>query len=237
MIEEWRPSTPPQRKPLVDQVIASVRELISGEGLQVGDRLPSEPNLARRLGVGRSTLREAIRVLAHAGALDIKQGSGTYVARPREDDLAARLAAARVPEVFEVRTALEVLVARTAPLRRTDEQVAALRTAVQDCRGHAETGDVTAFIEADSRFHRIAAEAAANSVLVELYEVLRRSLEPALLVVADVVELQRANDRHEVLVNAIEDGDPEAAVAATRAHLAETVALFEAGRDTGGPEA
>ncbi|ODT98563.1 MAG: hypothetical protein ABS81_27595 [Pseudonocardia sp. SCN 72-86] len=228
MLDEWRPTTPPRRRPLVEQVIASLRELVAAEGLSPGDRLPSEAKLCTRLGVGRSTLREAVSALAHDGVLEARQGSGTYVAAPvARSSLAARMAAARVPEVFEVRTALEVLVAEVAPLRRTDAHVAALRQALQDCRDHAGTGDVAAFIEADTRFHRVAAEAAGNTVLIELYEVLRRSLEPALTVVADVVELQRANDRHEVLLAAIENGDPAAAVEATRTHLAETIALFD----------
>lgn len=113
-------------------------------------------------------------------------------------------------------------------MRRDAAQVAALRAAPADCRAHAGSGDVAAFVEADSRIHRIAAEATGNSVLIEPYEFLRPSVEPALLAVADVVELQRANDRHEVLIDAIEAGDPEAAVAATRAHLAETTALVTA---------
>jgi DNA-binding FadR family transcriptional regulator len=226
VIEHWRPAAPPERRPLVDQVIASLRELVGSEGLQPGDRLPSEPKLAERLQVGRSTLREAIRALSHAGVLEVRHGSGTFVARSDDADLAERIAAARVPEVFEVRTALEVLVAQVAPVRRTSAQVTELRAALADCRAHAESGDVTAFIEADSRIHRIAAEATGNTVLAELYEFLRRSIEPALVVVADLVELQRANDRHEVLIDAIESGDAAAAEAATRAHLAETMSLL-----------
>lgn len=229
MIDDWRPAEPPARRPLVDQVIASLRELVDSEGLQPGDRLPSEPKLAEQLNVGRSTLREAVRVLSHAGSLEVRHGSGTFVARP-SSDLTDRATAARVPEVFEVRTAMEVLVAQVAPLRRTPAQVVALRAALADCREHASSGDVAAFIEADTRIHRIAAEASGNSVLSELYEFLRRSIEPALAVVADVVELQRANDRHELLIDAIEAGDPDAAEAVTRAHLAETMALLGLGR-------
>lgn len=220
----------PERRPLVDQVIASLRELIEHERLAVGDRLPSEPRLAERLGVARSTLREAIGVLTHTGQLEARRGSGTYVARPQTRGHDDRLAATRVREVFEVRGALEALIAETAALRRTDEHVAQLRAALQDCRRHAECGDVHAFIAADTRFHRVAAMATGNTVLVELYAALCRSLEPALVAVAGMVSLHRATDLHEVLLDAIVDGDPGAAAAATAAHLDETVALHEAGR-------
>jgi DNA-binding FadR family transcriptional regulator len=231
VLEDWQPTTMPVRRPLVDQVISSLRELISHEGLDVGDRLPSEPRLAARLGVGRSTLREAIRVLSHTGMLETRQGSGTYVGRPGNGaTLEARLAEARVDEVFEVRRALEVLIAQAAPLRRTDEHVRQLREVLAECRLHATTGDLQAFIEADSRFHRITAEATGNSVLVELYAALRRPLENASGVIADLVELERANDRHEVLLDAIADATPDDAVAATRAHLDDTLAALEAAR-------
>ncbi|HWN31895.1 MAG TPA: FadR/GntR family transcriptional regulator [Pseudonocardia sp.] len=237
MLEDRRPVTRsvtlPVRRPLVDQVIASLGELIEHENLTPGDRLPTESQLASRLGVGRSTLREAIRVLSHEGRLETRQGSGTYVGAPtppaREslDDL---LTNAHVAEVFEVRRALEVLIAQLAPLRRTEQHVDRLWEALRQCREYAAAGDVTAFVAADSRFHQVSAEATGNVVLVELYAVLRRYLENAGLAIAGLVELQRANDLHEVLLGAIADADPSTAVAVTRQHLDDTVTLFEAAR-------
>lgn len=222
----------PARRPLVDQVISSVRELIEQEGLRPGDRLPSEPQLAQRLGVGRSTLREAIRALSHGGLLETRQGSGTFVtAGPAPASLDVRLAQARVSEVFEVRRALEVLIAEIAPLRRTDDHVQQLRTALQQCRVHAESGDVRAFVAADAQFHQVTADATGNTVLVELYAVLRRSLETAGVAIADLVELRHANDLHAVLLEAIADADPAVAVTATRHHLEDTVKLFESARE------
>ncbi|HEY0573789.1 MAG TPA: FCD domain-containing protein [Pseudonocardia sp.] len=234
MLEDWRPAAMPVRRPLVDQVIASLNQLVEDEGLRRGDKLPSEAQLGARLGVGRSTLREAIRVLSHSGRLETRQGSGTYVSSSANQESAAsldeRLADAHVVEVFEVRRALEVLIAQTAPTRRTGDHVARMREALRQCRDHASTGDVAAFIAADSRFHQVAAEATGNVVLVELYAVLRRYLENASVAIADLVELRRANDLHEVLLEAIADSDPAAAVAATRQHLDDTVSLFEAAR-------
>ncbi|GAA0239161.1 FadR/GntR family transcriptional regulator [Cryptosporangium japonicum] len=224
MTEDRRQIAMPTRRLLVDQVIASLRELVEHEGLTVGDRLPSEPQLAERLGVGRSTLREAIRALSHTGLLETRQGRGTFVAQ--DPGLPARFAAARVVEVFEVRRALEVLIAQLAAVRRTSQHVERLRSALADCRRHADAGDIPAFITADSMFHQVAAEATGNSVLVEMYGALRPPLEGALGVVADIVVPQQANDRHEVLLDAIVAGNADAAVAATAAHLDETVALF-----------
>jgi DNA-binding FadR family transcriptional regulator len=228
-----QPVTMPVRVPLVDQVIASLGELIEHENLAPGDRLPTESQLAGRLGVGRSTLREAIRVLSHEGRLETRQGSGTYVgapARPARESLDERLTNAHVAEVFEVRRALEVLIAQLAPLRRTEQHVARLDEELRQCREYAAAGDVAAFVAADSRFHQVSAEATGNVVLVELYAVLRRYLENAGLAIAGLVELQRANDLHGVLLGAIADADPGTAVTVTRQHLDDTVTLFEAAR-------
>lgn len=223
----------PASLPLVDQVISSVRELIEQQGLRTGDRLPSEPQLAQQLGVGRSTLREAIRALSHGGVLETRQGSGTFVAAgPAQTPLDVRLAEARVAEVFEVRKALEVLIAEVAPQRRTDEHVQRMRAALQHCREHATSGDLHAFVAADAQFHQVTAEATGNTVLVELYAVLRRSLEGASVAIADLVELHHANDLHAVLLEAIADAEPAAAVAATRRHLEATTKLFESARTT-----
>jgi DNA-binding FadR family transcriptional regulator len=231
MLEDWRPATMPVRRPLVEQVIASLGELIEHEDLHPGDRLPSESQLAPRLGVGRSTLREAIRVLSHQGRLETRQGSGTFVgSAPPTESLDERLTKAHVTEVFEVRRALEVLIAQIAPERRSDEHVAQLRDALRRCREYAAAGDVAAFVAADSQFHQVTAEATGNVVLVELYAVLRRYLENASVAIAGLIELQRANDLHEVLLDAIADADPAAAVAATRQHLDDTVTMFEAAR-------
>jgi DNA-binding FadR family transcriptional regulator len=233
MLEDWRPATMPVRRPLVEQVIASLCELIEHEDLHPGDRLPSESRLAPRLGVGRSTLREAIRVLSHEGRLETRQGSGTFVgSAPPKESLEERLTKAHVAEVFEVRRALEVLIAQIAPGRRSDDHVEQLRVALRQCREYAAAGDVAAFVAADSRFHQVTAEATGNVVLVELYAVLRRYLENASVAIAGLIELQRANDLHEVLLSAIADADPGAAVAATRQHLDDTVTMFEAARAT-----
>ena len=98
-----------------------------------------------------------------------------------------------------------------------------------ECRRHAASGDITKFVGADARFHQRAVEACRNSVLITTYESLRDSLDPALQIVADVADLERANDRHEVLIDAIARADPAAAVAATVAHIDETMTLFSNG--------
>src|SRR5258707_12264042 len=68
-----------RRGSLCDEVIAQLREQISSGTWPVGDRIPPESELVERLQVGRGTVREAIKALAHIGLLEVRQGDGTYV--------------------------------------------------------------------------------------------------------------------------------------------------------------
>ncbi|MGO4751838.1 FadR/GntR family transcriptional regulator, partial [Streptomyces sp. 2MCAF27] len=123
--------------PLIEQAAARLREEIAGGHWPVGTRLPGETTLAKTLGVGRSTVREAIRVLAGAGLVQARQGSGVFViaAEPAED-WPARLRRAAVTDVFEVRMLVEVQAARLAALRRTDADLTTLNAAL-DARSTA----------------------------------------------------------------------------------------------------
>src|ERR687898_793025 len=76
--------TTPRRSALSDQVIDALRDEITSGAWPVGSRIPTEAALVERLGVARNTVREAVRALAHNGLLDIRQGSGTFVAATSE---------------------------------------------------------------------------------------------------------------------------------------------------------
>ncbi|WP_328461885.1 FadR/GntR family transcriptional regulator [Streptomyces sp. NBC_00448] len=117
--------------PLVEQAAERLREQITGGQWPVGTKLPGETTLATLLGVGRSTVREALRALAGAGMVRTRQGAGVFVIADRPvQDWPARLRRAALADVYEVRAMLEVQAARLAAVRRRPEDVAALRTAL-----------------------------------------------------------------------------------------------------------
>src|SRR5919198_4696516 len=92
-----------RRGPLVELVAAQLREQVASGAWPVGSRLPTEAELGRQLQVGRSTLREAVRVLVHVGLLETRQGAGTFVrAAGPASPWDARLRRARSPVGFEV---------------------------------------------------------------------------------------------------------------------------------------
>src|SRR3954464_2676134 len=118
-----------RRAGLIEQVIEQLREQISAGTWAIGSRIPTESELPRLLGVGRNTVREAVQSLVHAGLLERRQGSGTYVLSRSElaVTMGRQIADARQRDVVEVRRALEVEAARLAARRRTPVDSSALR--------------------------------------------------------------------------------------------------------------
>jgi GntR family transcriptional regulator, transcriptional repressor for pyruvate dehydrogenase complex len=208
---------PLRRRPLVDEVIAHLEGAISAGRFALGARLPSEAQLMSELGVGRSTLREAVRVLAHNGLLEVRQGDGTYVrAVTSAEPLARRLSRSRIAEVHEVRRALELETARLAALRRSEHDLVAMRSHLTARGAALARGDHTAALDADIAFHCAVAAAAANAVLAELYQTFAASLRPAL---AELWQVEgnpaEAADLHDQLFAAIAAHDADSAVNVT----------------------
>ncbi|MFF5262079.1 FadR/GntR family transcriptional regulator [Actinomadura viridis] len=172
----------PRRSVLADEVIARLRRQITSGAWPVGSRIPTEPELVERLGVARNTVREAVRALAHNGLLDIRQGSGTYVAATSElaGVMRRRFAGAERRDVIEVRGALEVTAAGLAAGRRTEEDLRRLEDLLEWREAAWASGDRDAFVDADTAFHLSVVAASRNEVLAELYadlgQVIRASL-------------------------------------------------------------
>lgn len=215
---ELRPS------PLVEQAAARLREQITSGHWPVGTRLPGETTLAKELGVGRSTVREALRALAGAGLVRPRQGAGVFViATEPAEDWPARLRRAAVSDVYEVRMAVEVHAARLAARRRTDEDIAALRAALAGRRAASAAGD-TAFVDADIAFHAAVVAAAHNPVLADLFAEFTPVLRTGLVELLSLTGLRRkdpntADDAHEAIWRAVAEGDEEAAVAVVTREL------------------
>lgn len=203
------------------QVIDQLREQVSTGAWPVGGRIPTEPQLVEALGVGRNTVREAVRALVHAGVLECRQGSGTYVVSADElsGAVSRRLASAQVAEAVEVRRAFEVEAARLAAQRRTREDMAALDGALADREAAWRSGRVADFVEADAVLHAAIVAAAHNVMLAELYASFGAATRAT---IAEGVGVELHQDRyvdHGRLVAAIRAGDPERAAAEAGAFL------------------
>ncbi|AXI78701.1 FadR/GntR family transcriptional regulator [Peterkaempfera bronchialis] len=221
------------RRSLVDAAIEQLREQLASGAWQVGDRIPTEHELAERLQVGRNTVREAVRVLVHAGMLVSRQGEGTFV-RSTSDPASVLRGVQRsgVRDVLEVRRSLEVEAARLAAVRHTPEDLARMRAALAAeaavLAAHPERAGRGATVEHDLEFHTAVVDAAHNPALAEVYRYFGASVREAMQAAFGDHEMPEvAVDTHAAMVDAIESGDPERAEAACRALLAEPTAAVE----------
>lgn len=187
----------------------------------MGTRIPTEPDLVAALGVGRNTIREAVRALVHSGVLERRQGSGTYVTARHEltGYVARRLEAAELAESIEVRRAFEVEAARLAAARRTPADLDRLDRALVARENAWRAGYAPSFIEADAALHMAIVDAAHNSMLAELYASFHGALLASLRgAVGDDLTPTSYVD-HTDLVEAIRAGDADRAARAAGAFL------------------
>ncbi|MFC0601779.1 FadR/GntR family transcriptional regulator [Streptomyces palmae] len=215
------------RTSLVDAVVEQLRAQLTAGEWRVGDRVPTEHALAEQLQVGRNTVREAIRVLVHAGMLQSRQGEGTFVVSTADPAAVVRdLRRAGIRDVLELRIALEAEGARLAALRHEPADLARMRSALAAQAACEETGDGPdsdsheLHAEHDVEFHTAVVDAAHNSALSATYAWFSGSVREALVAALGDRDMPRILPAgHHALVDAIESGDPAAAEAAARALL------------------
>ena len=224
------PLTSLRRSPLADLAVSQLREQVLSGQWPLGSRLPAETELAQRLEVGRSTVREAVRALVHAGLLETRQGSGTYVRSVTAGvGWEPRLRRAAVLEVYEVREALEVQAARLAASRRTRADITALYARLAERERARARGLDADFVEVDLAYHRAVVAVAHNPLLTEMFDSFAAVLREALIAVSSdrgLGDLSGEEAAHGQLAAAIEAGDAAAAERAAHDHIDPTAAAL-----------
>jgi len=210
-----------RRTGLIDATVDALRGRITSGEWAVGTRIPPEPKLVELLGVGRNTVREAVQSLVHAGLLERRQGSGTYVLSASElaVSMGRQIADARQRDVVEVRRALEVEAARLASRRRTALDAAALMDRRDERAAAYLSGDLDAMVATDLALHRTIVTAGANPVLLSLYENLIDAIGENIRF--NFTADSHGADAHDGLVEAIVAGDETRAVSETDDYLSE----------------
>ncbi|GAA1281853.1 MULTISPECIES: FadR/GntR family transcriptional regulator [Brachybacterium] len=200
-------------------------DLLLGESMRPGDRLPGERALAEELGVGRSAVREAISALEVLGVVETRAGSGTYLRSNTSELLPSTLSWSllmdqeRTSELSVVRGALERSAAQLAALTATDAQKAELAGLVEAQRAAAD--DPEGYVAADVAFHRVLAQIGGNALVGELLATTRTLLRVWFDRAVDRREdIDRAIAEHELIVEAIASGDAVAAGDAMERHMA-----------------
>lgn len=212
----------------VSLIAESLRRDIEQGRFRPGDRLPSEAELTRLHSVSRTVVREAVALLRSDGLVEARKGSGVFALdpakaqrRPFADLDMERLSG--VIELFELRSAFEIRAAGLAAVRRSAAQIDAISAAHEAVADCFDTGLSTR--KTDFEFHYAIAEASQNKRFPEFLSLIRPGIVPR-------VELEAGDgpprvyvpnpdlvSEHERIVEAIIDGDPDAAEHAMKTHL------------------
>jgi DNA-binding FadR family transcriptional regulator len=219
-----------RRTGLVDQVIDQLRAAVAQGEWPLGERIPTEVELGEQLGVGRNTIREAVRALAHTGLLEVRQGDGTYVRATSEVSGAIRrLCGSELREVLQVRRTLEAEGARLAALSRTEEEVAELWSLLARRETELRERRWEDFARTDAEFHTAVVRAGHNGLLTELHrgltEVITASVAATSSITPGVDHVPEIG--HEGLAEAIAERDPDRAAAEACGFLDELLERVE----------
>ncbi|GAB3568102.1 FCD domain-containing protein [Amycolatopsis endophytica] len=223
-----------QRHRLAEQAADLLLDRIRSGEWALGAKLPGETTLASQLGVGRSTLREAIRELAAKGVLETRQGAGVFV---RALDVAqewdAVLRRAGIVAVIETRIAIESEAAALAAERRTPADLRAIRRALAGRTG----ARVEELLDADTAFHRSVVVAGHNEILVELFDSVSARVRQAMVEMLRLRPGGADQEAHADLTEAIAARDPERARISSRTHLTALKTRLSAPGDRAGKPA
>lgn len=204
-----------QKKSLAEEVAKLLEKQITDGKFANGEKLSTEPELMKFFGVGRSTIREAIRILENMGMVNVQQGRGTFVTRDGESNepFSQRIKRADIRELREVRDFLETPVARMAAERHSEADLAEMQLHVAERRKAAESGDVDQCIQADINFHNSIAQATHNAILADLYKAMTTYLSNGYkYIYKDTAHLLETQSIHEEILKNIESGDAKAAM-------------------------
>jgi GntR family transcriptional repressor for pyruvate dehydrogenase complex len=223
---------PVNRQRLHEAIADRLEQMILDGVLQPGAALPSEVELTSELQVSRAVVRDAIRVLATKGLVEIRHGVGTTVTNSSRARLAEAISLSLrrhdyTPwELFVMRRGLELVVVEEAIAHATPEQIARMREVLANCR-RLDATDAAAALREHTHFHQLMASAADNRVLVDMldpitvFAIPEDYSDPVIQSVTRAADHESYWNGHERIVDAIERRDLGAARAAMSEHLVD----------------
>src|SRR5579863_10214430 len=210
---------------LYEQIVQQIEDSVLNGTLKPGDQLPAERELAQRLGVSRTAVREAVKALREKGLVEAYSGRGTFItdgtsqAARQSFDLMIKVGQQEgAPHLAELRLILEPGIAALAAVRAKEDDLAAMREAVA-VMDRAQD-DPEAYIEADLDFHLALAETVANPLILSLIDSIVGLLREQRIKIFNVEGgPQRGQFHHKRILEAMEQRDPAMARSAMSAHL------------------
>jgi len=217
---------------LVDKVVNEIQRQIIEGGLRPGTLLPSERELCEQLGVSRTALREAVRMLVTKGLLETRPGVGTIVKQIGSNQISESISLMlnqdsnlTLVHLHNVRRMLEVENARLAAEHATPKNIARLREITEEMRG--VLGDSEKFSLLDAEFHQTLAASTQNPLLAVLLYSIRDVFLDVLIQIQDRWhQIEITLPDHTRIIDKVEEHDPAGAADAMRTHLDHAFALM-----------
>ncbi len=209
----------------IDDTVDKIKAIILSGKYHIGDKIPTEKELCESLGVGRSTVREALSMLKAMGFIVVRHGRGAFVERDSEEspETIAKWFSMKEHELndfFEVRCSIEILNIKYAILRRTNEDIEQLELMHNRFENATLRGDVTKMASLDEAFHMKIAGITNNSLLIEFNKQIAETLRPyRLKSFASPAAAFNAVIPHRQIMQALKDQDMEKGIEAIKHHI------------------
>jgi GntR family transcriptional regulator, transcriptional repressor for pyruvate dehydrogenase complex len=214
---------PVERSRLYEDVGQRLGDLVRDSGMAPGDRFPPERELAQKLQVSRTSVRQSFVVLQALGFVDVRHGEGVFLRRTRgfgESLLKLVDRRRRLPDVLDAREAIEVKLAELAAKRRTRADLDDMATALEGMEKEIRDGGLG--IEGDAAFHHAIALAARNEVLLHMVDAMAEVIaESRLESLSEPGRPPRSLAAHRRILAGIEAQSDSEAADAMRTHLRE----------------
>lgn len=208
-------TSPLKRSSLAEEVSRRLQDQIVSGKYAVGQQLPTEPELMSQFGVGRSSVREAVKILANKGLVRVQQGVGTFVASQTGpgEPLSQRLQRADFEDLNEVRFLFEVKIAEKAAVHRSNKDIEKMKGFLKKRYEYAVANQLEACIQADINFHNSIAEAGKNEIMIDLYHTVSSHLKHSFVLrYGNTDSFVATQHLHDALLQSIIDKDPKKAL-------------------------
>ena len=222
---------------LCDEVVQQIEKQIVSGRLKPGEKLPSEKELSDQAGVGRRAIRDALKILETKGLIEVRMGSGAFVARndfehyltSLSDNVKSYLtqAKAHLEEVVQFRCLIEGAAVERLAREQDSEKLDRLRSAVEKQAQALNDDNVRAFNRAHFNFHAVLVRSLGNSIVSMLHQQVLQLVKGRMRTVSrDSSVRERSVREHREICDAIAQGKPAQARKALDRHLSEALATL-----------
>jgi DNA-binding FadR family transcriptional regulator len=233
-----------QQKTVVTQVMDRIRELIFSGEYKVNDRIPTESELAEMFGVGRSSVREAVKIFQHLGVLEARVPKGTFVCdRTKISQEAITwsifLGQNNIEEIIELRKLIEragvssLIKELQAKTERGRDTLGSLRSILQRMKEGVSAAAIKTLVQADYDFHAAIVQAAGNSLFTDIYATLHSFLQEEIrrtyLAIDDMADILKD---HEEIIDSICSCESSRAVTRHDEHFLRILRLLREAGET-----